>query len=101
MQHLYVSSPISHLNFILTEFQNQVALMIYPQVPPGISSSVNVVYLPQLGYLAVIQADADEPPEILGWESRVGVSAGGFVRYAIKGSYRHSFTQKIGITTRQ
>ncbi|KIR53753.1 DNA mismatch repair protein MSH5 [Cryptococcus gattii Ru294] len=49
---------------------NQVALMIYPQVPPGISSSVNVVYLPQLGYLAVIQADADEPPEILGWESR-------------------------------
>ncbi|OXC87107.1 DNA mismatch repair protein MSH5 [Cryptococcus neoformans] len=49
---------------------NQVALMIYPQVPPGISFSVNVVYLPQLGYLAVIQADADEPPEIPGWESR-------------------------------
>nr|KIR86655.1 DNA mismatch repair protein MSH5 [Cryptococcus tetragattii IND107] len=49
---------------------NQVALMIYPQVPPGISSSVNVVYLPQLGYLAVIQADADEPPEMPGWESR-------------------------------
>lgn len=41
---------------------------------------MNVVYLPQLGYLAVIQADADEPPEIPGWESRVGVSAGGFVR---------------------
>lgn len=47
-----------------------MALMIYPQVPPGISFSVNVVYLPQLGYLAVIQADADEPPEIPGWESR-------------------------------
>lgn len=54
--------------------------MIYPQVPPGISFSVNVVYLPQLGYLAVIQADADEPPEIPGWESRVGIVADGFVQ---------------------
>lgn len=57
-----------------------MALMIYPQVPPGISFSVNVVYLPQLGYLAVIQADADEPPEIPGWESRVSIVADGFVQ---------------------
>ncbi|ODN73698.1 hypothetical protein L202_07243 [Cryptococcus amylolentus CBS 6039] len=49
---------------------NQVARMISPQVPPGISHSINVVYLPQLGYLAVIQAETEETPEIPGWEKR-------------------------------
>ncbi|WVQ82858.1 hypothetical protein IAT38_004993 [Cryptococcus sp. DSM 104549] len=49
---------------------NKVAQVIYPQVPPGISQTVNVVYLPQLGYLAVVQADAELPPAIEGWESR-------------------------------
>ncbi|KAK8844830.1 hypothetical protein IAR55_006680 [Kwoniella newhampshirensis] len=53
----------------MNEF-NQVAGIICKQIPYGLTRSVNVVYFPQLGYLAVVQADSDEPPIIPRWQHK-------------------------------
>ncbi|WWD22617.1 hypothetical protein CI109_107110 [Kwoniella shandongensis] len=49
---------------------DHVARIICTQIPLGISRRVNVVYFPQLGYLAVVQADSEGPPSIPGWEPK-------------------------------
>ncbi|WWD06427.1 hypothetical protein V865_004517 [Kwoniella europaea PYCC6329] len=55
----------------LDGFLNEVARMIHGEIPPGTARDFNVIYLPQIGFHAVIHTEEESsPPMISDWEAR-------------------------------
>ncbi|WWC97660.1 hypothetical protein V866_004544 [Kwoniella sp. B9012] len=55
----------------LDGFLSEVARMIHGEIPPGTARDFNVIYLPQIGFHAVIHTEEESsPPKISDWEAR-------------------------------